>query len=74
MKQKPSSRRRRNSTKSILRLPDPEYVKAAVLNSLGAESIGPSLIWSAREATFRTVPVPDWVRSETGGLARRSRN
>ena len=34
MKQKPSSKRRRNSTKSILRLPDLEHAKAAVLNSL----------------------------------------
>ena len=33
MKQKPSSKRRRNSTKSILRLPDLEHAKAAVLNS-----------------------------------------
>src|SRR3984893_976552 len=36
MKQKPSSRRRRNSTKSILRLPDLEQAKAAVLNSLNS--------------------------------------
>jgi site-specific recombinase XerD len=36
MKQKPSSRRRRNSTKSILRLPDLEHAKAAVLNSLNS--------------------------------------
>jgi len=35
MKQKPS-RRRRNSTKSILRLPDLEHAKAAVLNSLNS--------------------------------------
>ncbi len=34
MKQKPSSRRRRGSTKSILCLPDLEHAKAAVLNSL----------------------------------------
>jgi len=34
MKQKPSSRRGRSSTKSILRLPDLEHAKAAVLNSL----------------------------------------
>jgi len=34
MKQKPSSRRRRNSTKSILRLL--EHAKAAVLNSLNS--------------------------------------
>jgi len=36
MKQKPSSRRRRSSTKSILRLPDLEHAKAAVLNSLNS--------------------------------------
>lgn len=34
MEQKPSSRRRRSSAKSILRLPDLEHAKAAVLNSL----------------------------------------
>ncbi len=34
MKQKPSSRKRRSSTKSLLRLPDLEHAKAAVLNSL----------------------------------------
>src|SRR5438067_9751727 len=36
MKQKPSSKRRRTSTKSILRLPDLEHAKAAVLNSLNS--------------------------------------
>ena len=36
MKQKPSSKRRRNRTKSILRLPDLEHAKAAVLNSLNS--------------------------------------
>jgi hypothetical protein len=30
MKQKPSSRRRRGSTQSVLRLPDLEHAKAAV--------------------------------------------
>jgi hypothetical protein len=34
MKQKPNSRRRSNSNKSILRLPDLEHANAAVLNSL----------------------------------------
>jgi hypothetical protein len=34
MKRKPYSRRTRTTTKSVLRLPDLEYVKAAVLNSL----------------------------------------
>ena len=36
MKQKASSRRRRSSIKSILRLPDLEHAKAAVLNSLNS--------------------------------------
>jgi len=36
MKQKPDSRRKRNSNKSILRLPDLEHAKAAVLNSLNS--------------------------------------
>src|ERR1700680_3751474 len=36
MKQQPSSRRKRNSTKSVLRLPDLELAKAAVLNSLNS--------------------------------------
>jgi hypothetical protein len=39
MRQNPSSRRKRNSAKSILRLPDLEYAKAAVdsLNSADAK-------------------------------------
>jgi hypothetical protein len=36
MKQKPSSGRRRSSTKSVLRLLDLEHAKAAVLNSLNS--------------------------------------
>jgi hypothetical protein len=36
MKQKPSSRRKRSSNKSILRLPDLEHAKAAVSNSLNS--------------------------------------
>jgi hypothetical protein len=36
MKQKPSSRRRHSNTKSVLRLPDLEHAKAAVLNSLNS--------------------------------------
>jgi hypothetical protein len=34
MKRKPHSRRKRTTTKSVLRLPDLEHAKAAVLNSL----------------------------------------
>jgi hypothetical protein len=36
MKQKPSSRRRRGSTKSVQPLPDLEHAKAAVFNSLNS--------------------------------------
>src|ERR1019366_8837141 len=36
MKQKPSSRRKRSSAKSVLRLPDVEHAKAAVLNGLNS--------------------------------------
>ena len=36
MKQKPSSRRKCSKNKSILRLPDLEHAKAAVLNSLNS--------------------------------------
>src|SRR5438270_8638201 len=36
MKLRPSTRRRRSSTKSVLRLPDLERAKAAVLNSLNS--------------------------------------
>ena len=36
MKQKPSSRRKCSTAKSVLRLPDLEHAKAAVLNSLNS--------------------------------------
>jgi hypothetical protein len=36
MKRNPSSKRRRSSTKSALRLPDLEHAKAVVLNSLNS--------------------------------------
>jgi hypothetical protein len=36
MKQKSSARKRRARTKTVLRLPDLEHVKSAVLNSLNS--------------------------------------
>jgi hypothetical protein len=36
MKRNPSSKRRRSSAKSVLRLPDLEHAKAVVLNSLNS--------------------------------------
>ena len=39
MKQKLSSRKKRSSTKSVLRLPDLEHAEAAVLNSLNQQTM-----------------------------------
>jgi hypothetical protein len=57
MKQKPSSRRRRSSTKSVLRLPDWEHAKAAVLNSLNSADAK----WGYRHAIDESI---DWYCSE----------
>jgi integrase len=56
MKQKPSSKRRRTSTKSILRLPDLEHAKAAVLNSLSSVD--------AKRVVVATDEFVDWYCSE----------
>jgi hypothetical protein len=55
MKQKPSSRRRRKSTKSVLRLPDLEHFKAAVLLAL-APRIPPT--W--RKSQRKILVWPSW--------------
>jgi hypothetical protein len=57
MKQEPSSRRTRSSTKSVLRLPDLEHAKAAVLNSLNSADAKPGY----RHAIDEFV---DWYCSE----------
>jgi hypothetical protein len=57
MKQKPSSTRRRSSTKSVLRLPDLEHAKAAVLNSLNSADAK----WGYSHASDEVV---DWYCSE----------
>jgi hypothetical protein len=44
MKQKPSSRGKRSKSKSILRLPDPEHAKAAVLNGLNSADARNALV------------------------------
>ncbi len=50
MKRKPHSRRKRTTTKSVLRLPDLEHAKAAVLNSLTSLEVG-----ATRSATLRVL-------------------
>jgi hypothetical protein len=57
MKQKPISKRSRNRTKSILRLPDLEHATAAVLNSLNSVDTKPGY----RHAIDEFV---DWYCSE----------
>ena len=56
MKQKPSSKRRRSSTKSVLRLPDLEHAKAAVLNSLTTAVTVASVTTSSRTTRLMIFP------------------
>ncbi len=57
MKQKSTSRRRHSSTRSILRLPDLEHAKAAVLNSLNSAD-------AKRGYRHATDEFVDWYCSE----------
>src|ERR1700722_12877478 len=57
MKRKPYSRRKRTTTKSVLRLPDLEHAKAAVLNSLTS----PDAQRGYRQASDEFI---DWYCSE----------
>ncbi len=74
MKPKPSSRRKRSSAKSVLRLPDLEHAKAAVLNSLNSmdakrgyrHAIDEAQLWKGcrqtdqnRRGALRTPGVPE---------------
>jgi hypothetical protein len=54
MKRNPSSKRRRSSTESVLRLPDLEHAKAAVLNSLNLEDAKRGYLW--RRDPWLTAP------------------
>jgi hypothetical protein len=61
MKRNPSSKRRRSSTKSVLRLPDLEHAKAAVLNSLNSAD--------AKRGYSHLEPPPGVCRSKLTYLA-----
>jgi hypothetical protein len=56
MKQKPSPRRKRSSAKSVLRLPDLEHAKTAVLNSLNS--------MDAKRGYRHAIDEFDWYCSE----------
>ena len=60
MKQKPSSKRRRTSTKSILRLPDLEHAKAAVLNSLNSVDAKRGIVTPSMSSLTGIVWNRDW--------------
>ncbi len=57
MKQKPSSRRKHISNKTVLRLPDLEHAKTAVLNSLKSTDANPGYRHAIEEFV-------DWYCSE----------
>jgi hypothetical protein len=57
MKRNPSSKRRRSSTKSVLRLPDLEHAKAAVLHLPGVAGYMASLLRRFHVGTRRVSPV-----------------
>ena len=71
MKQKPSSRRRRNSYKSDLRLPDLEHAKAAVLNGLnsGARAVQMRDASSARQITAGLVQAINTTDIRLAGIS-----
>jgi hypothetical protein len=60
MKQKPSPRRKRSRAKSVLRVPDLEHAKAAVLNGLNSTD-------AKRES--RRISAPEQTRYTTYDLA-----
>jgi hypothetical protein len=62
MKRKPHSRRTRTTTKSVLRLPDLEHAKAAVLNSLTS----PDAQRGYRHASRKAVPPGEQSRKDMG--------
>jgi len=64
MKQKPSSRRRRGSTKSVLRLPDLEHAKAAVLNSLNSADARRAIDMLSTNSLTGTVRNRAWRSTE----------
>ena len=69
MKQNASSRRKRSKNKSILRLPDLEHAKAAVLNSLNSTDakrviVTPSMSSLTGIARNRLHPVPNGVKTQ----------
>jgi hypothetical protein len=64
MKLKSSSRRKRSSTKSVLRLPDLEHAKAAVLNSLNSADAKRVIVTHQRGLSSPIDEFVDWYCSE----------
>ena len=64
MKRKPYSRRKRTTTKSVLRLPDLEHAKAAVLNSLTSPDAQRVIVTPSMNSLTGIVRNLDWLSTE----------
>ena len=74
MKQKPSSRRRHNSTKSILRLPELEHAKAAVLNSLNSVDANGVIVTPSMSSLIGIVQNLAWPSTGSWFCSERGRH
>jgi hypothetical protein len=64
MKRKPYSRRKRNTTKSVLRLPDLEHAKAAVLTSLSSPDANEVIVTPSLNSLTGIVRNLAWLSTE----------
>ena len=65
MKQKPRSRVNRKKAKTVLRLPDLEHAKAAVLNSLTSALNWPLMTYGGRALVCAMLQAANWSRSSS---------
>jgi hypothetical protein len=64
MKRKPYSRRKRTTTKSVLRLPDLEHAKAAVLTSLSSPDANEVIVTPSLNSLTGIVRNLAWLSTE----------
>jgi hypothetical protein len=64
MKRKPYSRRKRTTTKSVLRLPDLEHAKAAVLTSLTSPDANEVIVTPSLNSLTGIVRNLAWLSTE----------
>lgn len=61
MKRKPHTRHRRTRTKSVLRLPDLEHAKIAVLNSLTSPDLNEAIVMPSMSSWTGIVQNRAWL-------------